>query len=247
MKENVNEAMTMENSANSNDFTVEEYIQKMINSIIRNEESYKTKKVALHRAPLEEWADISSDLVSFEHTDFSQNLAKVFNVIALYEDQKDEKVNYRAIYRFLSQCMQMGRQDDLESLGPIECSILVDLMHSLMDVLSQHDVYVQANILKWKHMLLEYRDSYCNPDPRLLRMASENERPQKTVITNPDPRLLRKASETVITNPDPRLLRMASETVITNPDPRLLRMASETVITNPDPRLLRMASENGNN
>ncbi|XP_052806154.1 uncharacterized protein LOC128235384 [Mya arenaria] len=154
---------------------VEEYIQKMINSIIRNEESYKTKKVALHRAPLEEWADISSDLVSFEHTDFSQNLAKVFNVIALYEDQKDEKVNYRAIYRFLSQCMQMGRQDDLESLGPIECSILVDLMHSLMDVLSQHDVYVQANILKWKHMLLEYRDSYCNPDPRLLRMASEND------------------------------------------------------------------------
>ena len=53
--------------------------------------------------------------------------------------------------------------------------MVLDLLHNLMDVLSQRDTSVQRNIMKWKYMLLDSRFGPHSPAiESRLRKAREN-------------------------------------------------------------------------
>ncbi|XP_052254336.1 uncharacterized protein LOC127860350 isoform X2 [Dreissena polymorpha] len=138
------------------------------------------KKETIHKAPLEEWYDVAADLVGLEPCDYSANLAKVFSMISYFEDFPDDScadnyLDYRAIYRFLAQCMREENYEDVETLGSLESSVVVDLMHSLMEVLSTRDTFVQSHVMQWKYQLMDHRDEARIVDPRLLRMAADND------------------------------------------------------------------------
>ncbi|KAL4229289.1 hypothetical protein ACF0H5_012329 [Mactra antiquata] len=156
---------------------VEVYIRKL-------KEEVKKKKVVkreeLHRIPLEEWLFVAKDLVDYENVDCSANLQKVMSVISKFEDFSKVKIegyngpDYSSIYKFLAQIFGSSKKEDVVQLGPLESAIMLDMIHSLMEVLTQHDTSVQRNVMKWKYRLMNYRYQR-KIVPEMLRKASEND------------------------------------------------------------------------
>lgn len=158
---------------------VKEFIDRMKQEIKRKQLYKGVRKEVVNRAPLEEWLEISRDLVEYEHVDSSSSLSKVMAIISNFEDlpapADPSDPDYRRIYKFISQALQVDRQEDLVALSPIECSIMLDMMHYLMEVLSDHDLTVHRNVMQWKYLLMESRDENGHVVPDLLKKASEND------------------------------------------------------------------------
>lgn len=159
---------------------VKEFIAKMKMEIKNKEENKWVKKEVVNRAPLEEWLDISRELVEHEPVDSSTNLIKAMSVISQFEDQpsseKDQRPDYKMIYKYLSQILQTDRREDIITLGKLESAVVLDLLHSLMEVLGERDTTVQYNVMRWKYQLMNSRTAVAGHRvPELLKMASEND------------------------------------------------------------------------
>ncbi|XP_045207914.2 uncharacterized protein LOC123559862 [Mercenaria mercenaria] len=160
---------------------VKDYIEKTKMQIKNSQKGRRVKKEVVQRAPLEEWLETAGDMVEFENVDSSTNLAKVLTVISNFEDFQTVPLDgydgpdYKSIYKYLSQILQADRHEDMVQLGPLECAIVLDMLHSLMEVLSMHDTTVQRNVMKWKYQLMDTRDQHGHSIPELLKKASEND------------------------------------------------------------------------
>lgn len=166
---------------NKDEQQVKEFILRMKERAKMKNKQKRLSREVLNRAPLEEWLEIATELVEFETIDSSTNLAKVMMVIANFEDFQTVKLedydgpDFKSIYKYMSQILQPIRQEDFIKLGPLECAIMLDMIHSLMEVLSDHDLSVQRNIMKWKYQLMEARNIYGHNVPECLKKASEND------------------------------------------------------------------------
>merc|ERR1712137_124668 len=98
-----------------------------------------------------------------EQFDYSTCLSKVMEFISNFEDFPEGNIeghpqpDYRMIYKYISQILEGNRREDIDELGPLESAVVVDLIHSLMEVLSDADLTVQYNVMRWKYLLLKER------------------------------------------------------------------------------------------
>lgn len=129
------------------------------------------------KAPIEQWSMLAGDLMATENNDYTQNLARVLSIAANFEDHPtpdDTTPDYSAIYSCLSAILQGS---ELPELGPLECAVILDLLHSLVDTLRRHDTHDQRQIMIWKYMLLRGKVDTANLDKDLqrCRKAIEND------------------------------------------------------------------------
>ncbi|KAL5020446.1 hypothetical protein ScPMuIL_003338 [Solemya velum] len=137
---------------------IELYISKLKNTI-----QTKTQKTAA--APIEKWHSMASDLINIEEEDHSVLLSKVLSLIAKYDDHPPKGENqpdYTNIYSYLSALL--SKDEKLPELGPLESGIILDLLHSLVDVLSASDTTRQVQVMKWKYQLISTKVDLSKPN-----------------------------------------------------------------------------------
>lgn len=108
---------------------------------------------------IESWSTLATNLISCEMKDYSEVLSEVMAVAANMEerdtpsqsDDSDNIPDYDSIYKYISMILA---GEDLPFLGKIECSIVLDLMHSLIDTIRTHDTSKQQEIMLQKYDLL---------------------------------------------------------------------------------------------
>lgn len=117
----------------------------------------KVKKKAQERPKeaTEMWGTLASDLVSCELKDYSEALSQVMavagNLENPYPPDSPDAPDYSSIYRYMSAILA---GTDLPYLGYLECSIVQDLLHGLVDTIRTSDTSKQQEIMINKYHLL---------------------------------------------------------------------------------------------
>lgn len=122
----------------------------------RMEERLKQYAKNRPKEAIECWSTVGADLVSCEVKDYSEVLSEVMAVAAHLEGPElvhegGSSPNYNSIYQYISATLA---GEDLPFLGKLECSIVLDLMHGLVDTLRTHDSNKQQEIMLQKYHLL---------------------------------------------------------------------------------------------
>lgn len=120
---------------------------------------------------------LAGDLMVTEDNDYTQNIARILSIAANFEDHpppSDATPDYSAIYSCLAAMLQGS---ELPELGPLECAVILDLLHGLVDTLRRHETHDQRQIMIWKYLLLRGKVDTANLDKDIqkCRKAIEND------------------------------------------------------------------------
>ncbi|XP_071177073.1 uncharacterized protein [Mytilus edulis] len=119
------------------------------------EKRVKKKADERPKEATEMWGTLASDLVSCELKDYSEALSQVMAVAGNLENpfppDSPDAPDYSSIYRYLSAILAGA---DLPYLGYLECSIVQDLLHGLVDTIRTSDTSKQQEIMINKYHLL---------------------------------------------------------------------------------------------
>ncbi|ESP02176.1 hypothetical protein LOTGIDRAFT_230568 [Lottia gigantea] len=128
---------------------IEDLIAKLRNAAPKN------KRIDTE-APIESWLTLAAQLVFRDDIDHSENLSRALSLISDHEEfntnNEEFKPDYKLVYKYLAAILQGS--DTLPSLPSVECAIVLDLMHSLADILKTKSTSGQQRIMQWKHRLL---------------------------------------------------------------------------------------------
>ncbi|KAK6172163.1 hypothetical protein SNE40_015887 [Patella caerulea] len=131
--------------------------ESQIKDLITKCRTYEFReKLPSLEAPIESWTGLAARLVYHDDIDHSENLSRAMSLISEYEDRTpvdcELKVDYKLIYRYLADIL-IGKAS-VTPLPALECTIILDLMHSLADVLKEKNTEIHQKIMQWKYKLL---------------------------------------------------------------------------------------------
>ncbi|XP_067667019.1 uncharacterized protein [Haliotis asinina] len=107
------------------------------------------------QTPIETWLDFAMEMVHYEEEDLSRSMARAMSIVSNYESfpQPEDTMspNYKQLYKYLTAVLN---GDEPPKLSPLDSAVMLDLMHSLTDVLSTTDTRLQRKVMKWKFSML---------------------------------------------------------------------------------------------
>ncbi|XP_046552045.1 uncharacterized protein LOC124261737 [Haliotis rubra] len=107
------------------------------------------------QTPIETWLDFAREMVHYEEEDLSRSMARAMSIVSNYESfsQPEDAMspNYKQLYKYLTAVLN---GDEPPKLSPLDSAVMLDLMHSLTDVLSTTDTRLQRKVMKWKFSML---------------------------------------------------------------------------------------------
>ncbi|XP_071094968.1 uncharacterized protein [Haliotis cracherodii] len=107
------------------------------------------------QTPIETWLDFAIEMVHYEEEDLSRSMARAMSIVSNYESfpppEDAMSPNYKQLYKYLTAVLN---GDEPPKLSPLDSAVMLDLMHSLTDVLSTTDTRLQRQVMKWKFSML---------------------------------------------------------------------------------------------
>jgi len=121
----------------------------------------------IKKSPIELWSELIHEITINEPYDFSQDVSKVFNMIAKFEEFQPSglpRLNWKKMYQFLADLLE--DKAELQELSDVESHILIDMMQGLGDVLHSSDTHLQHRLLTLKFSMLDGDGTEKTSNPR---------------------------------------------------------------------------------
>ncbi|XP_048236947.1 uncharacterized protein LOC124148323 isoform X2 [Haliotis rufescens] len=161
------------------------------------------------QTPIETWLDFAIEMVHYEEEDLSRSMARAMSIVSNYEGfpppEDAMSPNYKQLYKYLTAVLN---GDEPPKLSPLDSAVMLDLMHSLTDVLSTTDTRLQRQVMKWKFSMLN-----CKVDINNLQDSAARTRRALSNVFPDDFNISSQKNESASTVPGPVQQNLATTAI----------------------------------